>query len=71
MTVFPHDAVRKLLKDAADQALPDYVKQFWDIQVEGYSICAEESTTTTTSQVITLSISPGRVYLSPKAGAPC
>ncbi len=74
MAVFPHDTLRQNLQDQAARALPDIIKPFWDPVVEGFEVCTElihPNSGNPHGIEYAIVVGPGRVYLAPRAGAPC
>jgi len=71
MASFPREALQEILESVAYQVIPDYIKLFWDPVVEGYTVTAVIDANDPLCLTYNLSISSGRIYLSPKAGAPC
>ncbi len=71
MAGFSPDTLRKILQDTADKAFPDTVRQFWDPVVEGYDVRVGNPARGRDCITYNLTVGPGRVYLAPRAGAPC
>lgn len=71
MAAFPRDTIRNELQRQATQAFPEIIKMFWDLVVEGYDVKIGIPNHILNGLEYCITIGPGRVYLSPRAGAPC
>ncbi len=71
MAAMDPDCVRQALQKIVDDYLPITFRQFWDVQVEGSAANLVRTRHQAGFLMYDISISSGRLALSPKAGAPC
>ena len=62
---------REELQRQVTQAFPDILRSFWDPVIEGYDVTIGIPDHISGGLWYCITIGPGRIHLSPKAGAPC